>query len=90
MPHPTADSVFEFGFKAEHAAVEAGTLKTVFANGVPPDQAPVSVTDVAVLLATVPVIVTVVVPTVVLTVTVALAYALTGMARLVSVALVSV
>ena len=86
----TADSVFEFGFKAEHAAVEAGTLKAVPFAGVAPDQAPFSVTDVAVLLATVPVIVTVVVPTVVLTVTVSPTYALGVMARAVSVALVSV
>jgi hypothetical protein len=86
----TPDSVFEFGFKAEHAAVDAGTLKAVLPAGVAPSQGAVSVTDVAVLLATVPVIVTVVVPTVALTVTVAPTYALTAMARPVSVALVSV
>jgi hypothetical protein len=67
----TADGVSECGFTAEHVALEAGTLKAVLAAGVPPLQAALRVTVLAVLLRTVPVMVTVVVPTVVLTVTVA-------------------
>jgi hypothetical protein len=86
----TADGVNECGFAAAHDALEAGTLKAVFAAGVAPVQPALRVTVVAVLLRTVPVMVTVVVPTVVLTVTVAPAYAFTVMAWLVSVALVSV
>ena len=79
----TLDGVSEFGFAAEHAAVDAGTLKAVLAVGVAPDQpAVVRVTVVAVLLKTTPVMLP--------TVTVAPAYPLTGMAKLVSVALVSV
>jgi hypothetical protein len=82
----TIAGVSEFGFEAEHAAVEAGTLKAVLAAGVAPVQPAARVTVVSVLLATVPVMVTVVV----LTVTVAPTYALAVMPRLVSVALVSV